>query len=270
MENNKKHQKEDLSGQDFGKLKVLEYYGPKWPEKRNKGHQWRCSCFCGEVVIVLGASLKSGNTKSCGCGKGNHRFIDLTGKRYGHITVQGVAGRRNKQVLWHCRCDCGADTYIVGASLRRGATKSCGSSGCCGRGTGRGNWKHGLSGQAGYKAYLLGQDPSRKLRHYVGSVVQRALKKCLGGKFGKSTFDALPYTAEDLRLHLESLWESWMNWDNYGGRPDEERQTWWIDHIIPHSSFPYQSLDDHLFQECWALSNLRPMEKHANIKKSIF
>jgi len=29
----------------------------------------------------------------------------------------------------------------------------------------------------------------------------------------------------------------------------------------------YTSLDDKLFQECWALSNLQPLEKIANVKK---
>lgn len=246
----------------------MEYFGPKWPNKKNKGHQWRCRCSCGNEVIILGPSLKSGNTRTCGCGRGRC-FIDLAGKRYGRLLVRGIAGRRHKQVLWDCTCDCGTNVQVVGASLRRGATKSCGVSGCCGHGSGRGNWKHGLSGHSGYKTYILGMDPSRKLRHYVGSVVQRAVKKMGGSKFGKSTFDCLPYSAEELKSHLESLWEPWMTWENYGGRPDEVRKTWWIDHIIPHSTFRYTSLDDQSFQECWALSNLRPMEKNANIRKGV-
>ena len=78
----------------------------------------------------------------------------------------------------------------------------------------------------------------------------------------------MPYSIDDLKQHLESLWESWMNWDNYGGKSNDERMTWWIDHIKPHAMFNYQSLDDPQFQECWALSNLRPLEKISNIRKN--
>jgi hypothetical protein len=88
-----------------------------------------------------------------------------------------------------------------------------------------------------------------------------------GYKRKKSIRNYLPYTIEELKAHLESLWEPWMSWENYGGRPNDSRQTWHIDHIIPHSSFPYTSMDDPLFQECWALSNLRPLEKRANMSK---
>lgn len=58
-----------------------------------------------------------------------------------------------------------------------------------------------------------------------------------------------------------------MNWDNYGGNPSNTKQTWWIDHIKPQTQYPYASLDDPLFLECWKLKNLRPLEKIANIKK---
>lgn len=58
-----------------------------------------------------------------------------------------------------------------------------------------------------------------------------------------------------------------MNWENYGGRSDDSRQTWWIDHIKPQSQFLYESIEDPLFKECWDLSNLRPLEKKANMSK---
>ena len=51
-----------------------------------------------------------------------------------------------------------------------------------------------------------------------------------------------------------------MTWDNYGSY-------WWIDHIKPRSLFKYEKPEDKEFKECWALKNLQPMEKIANIKK---
>lgn len=56
------------------------------------------------------------------------RAIDLTGQRYGRLTVKARAGsdgtRRNP--TWECLCECGATTIVSGNSLRTGHTKSCG------------------------------------------------------------------------------------------------------------------------------------------------
>ena len=34
-----------------------------------KTYHWKCECECGNIAIVDGTRLRSGNTKSCGCGK---------------------------------------------------------------------------------------------------------------------------------------------------------------------------------------------------------
>lgn len=53
----------DLSGKEFGFLKVLERAG-----KKKNQITWKCKCQkCGNIVIVEGSSLKRGHTKSCGC-----------------------------------------------------------------------------------------------------------------------------------------------------------------------------------------------------------
>jgi len=53
----------DLTGQRFGKLVVDKYIG------KNKYGQsiWLCKCDCGNIEKILGNSLKSNRTKSCGC-----------------------------------------------------------------------------------------------------------------------------------------------------------------------------------------------------------
>lgn len=51
-----------------------------------------------------------------------------------------------------------------------------------------------------------------------------------------------------------------MTWDNWG-------DVWELDHIKPLSLFKYTSLDDPLFREAWALSNLRPLWREANASK---
>lgn len=59
------------------------------------------------------------------------KFIDLTGKRFGRLTVikradDAVRPSGYKEVQWHCKCDCGNFTTVTGKRLRSGNTKSCG------------------------------------------------------------------------------------------------------------------------------------------------
>jgi hypothetical protein len=56
-------------------------------------------------------------------------LIDLTGKRFGMLTVLEQAGRKNNQVCWLCRCDCGKSLVVKSSALRRDdkyATRDCG------------------------------------------------------------------------------------------------------------------------------------------------
>ena len=50
---------------------------------------------------------------------------DLTGKRFGRLTVLEEAGTTNGR-RWLCRCDCGEEKIVYGNSLKRGTTKSYG------------------------------------------------------------------------------------------------------------------------------------------------
>ena len=56
----------------------------------------------------------------------HHRFQDLTGQRFGRLTVGAYAGTRAKRTMWHCHCDCGNETTVDRAALKSGATRSCG------------------------------------------------------------------------------------------------------------------------------------------------
>lgn len=49
---------QDLTGQRFGKLVASKYLGES---------KWLCKCDCGNEKIVCAYSLKTENTKSCGC-----------------------------------------------------------------------------------------------------------------------------------------------------------------------------------------------------------
>lgn len=39
-----------------------------------KGVYWLCVCDCGNLTEVIGKDLRKGNTKSCGCGQGKHKY----------------------------------------------------------------------------------------------------------------------------------------------------------------------------------------------------
>lgn len=61
------------------------------------------------------------------------KLIDLTGMRFGRLTVIERAGTYSsysdpdkKYPTWRCRCDCGAETIVVGNNLRYGSSRSCG------------------------------------------------------------------------------------------------------------------------------------------------
>lgn len=53
----------DLTGRCFGLLTVLTRQGRGAKRKA----LWLCRCICGAEKVVIGNSLLSGNTKSCGC-----------------------------------------------------------------------------------------------------------------------------------------------------------------------------------------------------------
>jgi len=67
----------DEIGNKYGKLTVLEKL-----DIRSRDTKWICKCDCGNEIIVPGKSLRSGNTKSCGCltykhGKTNSRIYNI-------------------------------------------------------------------------------------------------------------------------------------------------------------------------------------------------
>ena len=106
----------------------------------------------------------------------------------------------------------------------------------------------------------------KRIRYSMKANLHSRLKQHLINKNKKSTFDILGYTVNDLKIHLESLWEPWMSWDNYGAYCSYKR-TWQIDHIKPDSLFNYESITDPEFKECWSLSNLQPLDSFKNLKK---
>lgn len=57
------HNLKDMTGQKFGKLRVLARARPD----HRSGARWACVCDCGGFKIVYGPNLRQGDTTSCGC-----------------------------------------------------------------------------------------------------------------------------------------------------------------------------------------------------------
>lgn len=109
-----------------------------------------------------------------------------------------------------------------------------------------------------------------KLRSNISNSIYQALKQNSSSKH-ISCFKCLGYSTLQLKQHIESKFEFWMSWSNWGGyNPntwnDAEPSTWtWnIDHIIPQSDLPYISMEDENFKICWSLSNIRPYSAKLN------
>ena len=106
------------------------------------------------------------------------------------------------------------------------------------------------------------------LKFRLDGIMATTISKALRGKkAGRKWEELVGYSVEDLMIHLESKFEPWMNWDNYGVY-EEGKFKWHIDHIKPKSLFNYTYPEDKEFKECWALKNLQPLEAIENIKKS--
>lgn len=56
------------------------------------------------------------------------KIIDLTGERFGRLVVVERAEKKGDytNARWLCKCDCGNYVDVLGTTLRRGESKSCG------------------------------------------------------------------------------------------------------------------------------------------------
>lgn len=121
-------QREDLDGNKYGKLTVLEMlYHHHRTNTNPQGRTYcRCKCDCGREIIAPAYKIKNGKKQSCGCDSSERRSKayrkDLTGKKFGRLSViETVFGSKVK-----CRCECGNVIYVSTADLISGHTQSCG------------------------------------------------------------------------------------------------------------------------------------------------
>lgn len=121
-------------GNTYGYLTVI---GRAENDKSGRA-RWLCQCKCGNQTVVLGKSLRNGNTKSCGCyqkeraTQSNMERADvLIGKKFGKLLVieelgfiLHTSGKRSR--VYKCLCDCGNYCEVQHQYLTYGDTTSCG------------------------------------------------------------------------------------------------------------------------------------------------
>lgn len=121
----------DETGKRYGRWTVLEK-----AESNDRGDAyWLCRCDCGTERVVKGGSLRSGDSKSCGC---YHREVSAEtaarnfsrpiepGTRFNRLIVLEPMGSDGTYLTYKCRCDCGNEIVTRSNSLRTGNTQSCG------------------------------------------------------------------------------------------------------------------------------------------------
>lgn len=82
--------------------------------------------------------------------------IDLTGQRFGRLTVVGYHDTVKGMARWRCLCDCGNETTVYGGNLRRGYTQSCGC------------YRHECENARANAKRTHGQEPRRLYRIWSG------------------------------------------------------------------------------------------------------
>ena len=91
--------------------------------------------------------------------------------------------------------------------------------------------------------------------------IRNRLSKAISNQYGnksQKTVNLLGCSIQDVRKHLENLFQPGMSWSNYG--------QWEIDHIKPCSSFDLT--DNQQQKSCFNYTNLQPLWKTDNLKKS--
>ena len=110
-------------------------------------------------------------------------------------------------------------------------------------------------------------DPIFRLKDIIGSIIRDSLKR-KGFKKNSRSIEILGCSIEHFKEYIESKFEIWMTWDNYGNPKDgfyEIEKTWDLDHIIPLRT----AVDENEIIKLNHFTNLQPLCSYNNrfIKK---
>jgi hypothetical protein len=124
-------------------------------------------------------------------------------------------------------------------------------------------WK-GEKGKAlAHKEYLKKKaDPGKLLMLRIGTRITQSLHDTSNFESTRlKTFTEFE-NSDDVQSHFESMWEPWMNWNNYGVHVLTEPRRWNVGHRIPLTF--YNANDPEDFRRCWKKCNLYPQDAREN------
>jgi hypothetical protein len=126
----------DYTNKKIGRVLVVNQAwaaGDKTNEGKPKGASgWNCKCDCGAQFLCWSISFKRGDRFECKeCRYERRRGIDLTGRKFGRLTVICREIDNLNKTKWRCKCDCGSVGLVARNVLgKKSRSMSCG---CLGR-----------------------------------------------------------------------------------------------------------------------------------------
>lgn len=211
----------DYVGKELNGFKVLDY------KRENRRSFLRVVCpVCKSVKWMRTEQVKISH--SCGC-LPPANFKDLTGKRFGRLTVIRQTDKRdpyNGTVIWRCLCDCGKYADVSGKNLIRGGVKSCG---CLGIENSR---KNGKKAGENTKKYcvdgtnvknLMAHIPKNNKSGVKGVHWDQSRKKWVaqigfqGKNYYLGRYDELSDAAEARKIAEKQIFGNFLEWyaENY-------------------------------------------------------
>lgn len=120
-------------------------------------------------------------------------------------------------------------------------------------------WRDSDSARAAKAAYMrnLRKTPNGRINNRMSAAIRRMINE---SKENRHWGHLVGYSLAELMDHLEKQFLKGMSWSN----ADE----WHVDHIIPLSSFVFDSYECSEFKAAWAITNLRPLWAKDNLAKS--
>ena len=98
----------DISGEKFGRLTAIEFYG--MGAQKNPVPMWKCKCDCGKECVVSYYNIMNGHTRSCGCIQ--REFISSRNTVHGGIGDRLYRVWRN--IITRCTYEKGQEYYLYG------------------------------------------------------------------------------------------------------------------------------------------------------------
>lgn len=170
-------------------------------------------------------------------------YLDIAQSRNIQLVDKELRGCTNIKHHWICQC--GRDWMATLAAVRKGYCKKC--EGGKKRGENHYSWNPN-------REEVKAMDKSYK-------ICRSFIHRCLRIKDDR-TFNLLGYNSKQFKKHIESTWEPWMNWENYG-MYNGKNKIWQVDHIKPIKDFLKEGITD--LKIINALSNLRALEGKENL-----